>query len=601
MNNQPIFITITFVIIIYIILSVCCFLSMSYIFFNSEKNKATISEAFTQEDQDQDQEQEQEIKPKRRIKTNAIPLVGTIATILGSPQVKYQSESRPSVISSILPVRTNVASPEKVRHPRITPQNKMQNKIQNQNPNQNHNPIEIKHKPKFGSSKIKHHATEAQIDRWSIVQQVNELPYDYENPILPRDKDISRTYGTENDAIKYLTIMASQSNTVVTFKNGNLTPDLKSGLYLIVINNDKMIKLLAHYDTRYNRDEMLNFINKLDTIDPSDTIVIVSGRSAFTNLQDVRDPLYSKFTDALKKINTRSKINKFNPQSNYIFIGNKNNSNIYYERLSNDPAYFPFIEIIKKECRFSSRNDYPPEKYLQFREKTYDINAIMKCSQQANMKGMTKFSLTENTCIPMSDKQWEIDFKNMPSSAECLDDYGTDKSIMGYAVNKIISESDLPNHSVTVYYDGDQRNYMEGYFPNINKKIKLIKVPFNYYVFLIHGISIKQLIGPTIVDFSESKYINTLIVQKDNINNCKLYDDDRNLVLTYSPGRHILYPDLFSRITRVDLGKRIKLLNLYADVAFSDLIQDVNLKRDGQISKIKFTRVIRSIVLVQNN
>lgn len=404
-----------------------------------------------------------------------------------------------------------------------------------------------------------------------------------------------------------LSIMSSNKRAVVVIDKEIIYDDNVDGLLCIVLDrsNSIVLKYKQEFHTGCCRNQILNCMAFLDEINKNDIIIIVSSGDAFKLLSYSTDNTTKLFKERIKGI---SKTNVFREKDNYILVTSKL-GDVYYELISPEPVYYPWVNITKKTCKINPGNIKYPEKYIIFNDKTTMPDTLMKCAIESNMRGYGKFGIQGNYCIPMSDNDYYDKFNFMKDVDNCFYGLGGDNSISGYEIMKHYTNENIVDSRGVVFYElpnFEGRNFVldEGIYESeeFNRKgIQSINIPYSYFVFLVKGNEIIPFYGPIKINLTNFQIknineIDTIIIQKHNDTNamvCAFYKN-KQICMTFGPGIHTIYPKLFFKILQVNMNKANNV-ELYGNFNSTDLIDNYDRVRDGQFIKVKYPRIVRSI------
>jgi len=373
---------------------------------------------------------------------------------------------------------------------------------------------------------------------------------------------------------------------------------------IFTLDNDKIIlNNIKSFDIGCCRNEIIKMNKFIDHIHLNNNIliVIVSKGDAFKLFSNKDDIVAQSGINKLKTLGTTTDI--FRDNDNYIFIISSSN-NLIYETISPEPVYFPYINITSDECYKNPDNILYPNKYVIFDDKSYDIDNLTKCAIEANIRGLNKFSIFNDKCIPMSDNDYYEKLKYMDKSNECINNTGSNTSITTYKFNTLCNNKKFnPNIGVTLFesdhFKGEKIVLTEGVFQYENRiNIKSINIPANYFLFIIDGTDIIPFYGPLKTNVNNIKNYDTLIVQVHRNNNtviCGKYKE-YDICQTIGPGMTTLYPKLFIKILTVNIGSN-KKVSLYSDVNATDLIETFMQNSLNKLMTVKYPRIVRAVVI----
>jgi hypothetical protein len=371
-------------------------------------------------------------------------------------------------------------------------------------------------------------------------------------------------------------------------ENGNmLLQETQYNLAVYVINN----KNLSSVNTFNISDNIQGLI---DSYFIDDNIIII--------LKKISDVPPSSFYDVIKKLG--GKTNVIRKDENYILIINKEQS-VYFELVSSEPIYYPYMIINKVDCRMNPRDILPPKKYLLYKSNYYDD--AERCGHETNL---THFALDINRCTPLTDLEYQS-IQEMPRTGECADGLGQNVSMATYGVSKIYTFKNMNNNNVVTFYEGASGTGKETYFKvgiydenSFNRMpVGSLYVPPDYYLFVLTDKDILPYYGPLLinVDIFKTKYYNRvlgLIVQKYVLGNvvvCGSFNNNQ-ICMTFGKGVTILYPKLFIKISFIKMDEDIETVSLFADISATDLIETfTNGDSVNTYVPVMYPRVVRSI------
>jgi len=442
-----------------------------------------------------------------------------------------------------------------------------------------------------------------------ILQEFNKKSVITQNEIIYPFKpiDIMKEFN------KNLTIMSSNKRANVIIDKKLIVENGNNGLNFVVFartDHEFVLKYIQSFDIGCCRTEMINMVNFIDKIGITDVVIIVSKGNPFVIFSNKYDKTAQLAIKSLKILGAKTEI--FRESDNYLLISSKIRD-IYYENISPESIYFPYIDIVKKECRMNPGNVKYPEKYIIYNDKTYGIDKIMKCAMEANIREYNKFGILNNYCIPMSDAEYDS-FKTMDTSTNCIIEEGGDNYITGYEMDKIYSSDQLfmnKKNGVIFYellnHEGNKFILNEGIYESAEfnrQQINSIYIPYGYFLFIIKGTDKISFYGPLKVNLTNvhKKHFDSfdiIVIQKhfdDNVTICGKYNN-KQLCLTYGKGTNMIYSKLFFKVLYVNLGKTANKLSLYGDIHSTDLIEKFARTPNTLIHKVKFPRIVRSIIV----
>jgi hypothetical protein len=419
-----------------------------------------------------------------------------------------------------------------------------------------------------------------------------------------------------------LAIMSSQKRATVAINGKLILDNDKWGFSIILFNRQLNIKDIRSFDTEHDYEELFRMTLYMKNIPKDYIIIIVSRGRAFRlfRLGDIRTKtLKDQFIKFGSKINQLLR-NYDNEYYQYIFIGSKM-KDIYFEEYSDKTVFFPYLEIYDQECYTNPANIFPPTSYTFFQESVYMDETKRRCALEAIKKGYTKFGLTNNHCIPISDDDYKNKINSMSSDYKCTDGLGSQEGISIYKFKKRMSNDiNLTNIDPNDEYGGifvfDQNNF-KGKKTVINTgidtsleehdilgTIKSIIIPRTYMVYIVDQLAnLFTLTGPnkfTNLQEIESgvRGITELVVTRINNKSVVFCDElgKDSKCLIFNPGKHRLLPFQFLKIKVVRLSPFTKEVTLYDDMAFSSVIQRINADDvDGNVVMVEMPKIIRSV------
>ncbi|QKF94071.1 interleukin-like EMT inducer protein [Fadolivirus algeromassiliense] len=460
----------------------------------------------------------------------------------------------------------------------------------------------------------------------NIANNIKNSPIISNIPVINKIINNTQNYETEiktvinvkyndiiNDFYNILMAMSSKKKAMVIVGDKIILDGGNNGLNFIVFDRgDKLVlKYIQSFDIGCCRNNILSMIQFIENIKQKDIVIITSKGKPFILFSNKNDHTSQLGIKYLKQIGARTEI--FREDDNYILITSRL-GDIYYEDISPESLYFPYINIIKKDCKINPGNIKYPEKYIIFNDKAFDSDKLKKCAMESHIRGYTKFGLYDNYCIPMSDNEYYNSFEIMPDSEKCLMEHGGKNDITGYHIEKIYSYDrliDNRKHGVIFYelhnFEGDNFILNEGVYLNqeINRqRISSVYIPYKYFLFIILDDEIIPFYGPIKVNlknFYKKNFddFDVIIIQKHHENNTVLCAQYKNkkICMTYGKGTHIFYPKMYFRITDINIGDNVNTISLYATTGMTDLIDKFDRKVDGKNVKVKFPRITRSIII----
>lgn len=288
---------------------------------------------------------------------------------------------------------------------------------------------------------------------------------------------------------------------------------------------------------------------------------------------------------------------------NYILITNKNKT-IYFELVSTEPIYYPYMVINKASCIMNPNNIYPPKQYNMFNK--YDV--IESCGHETDL---TNFAITQTQCIPMNSSQY-IDMNRMPRLDECINGYGTNVSVMSYDVDKIYNFKNIEDGRFVTFYSmkngkGNRIFFRQGEYDakDFNRSpIESLYVPKDYYLFLLLENDVIPYYGPILIDvdvFNNRYYkrVVGMVIQKYNEGSiviCGNYNN-REICMVFGKGMTIINPKLYITIKYIKLANVKDSVKLFSDIYGVDLIEEFvgGMSNVGVYLGVKYPRVVRSV------
>lgn len=391
------------------------------------------------------------------------------------------------------------------------------------------------------------------------------------------------------------------------------------------INEEDLLKKLnmvvSHTQIKIiNNDEKVLYSVVDDFILYIPNINLTRNFNVIANIQDLLTPYYNLnyiiiimkrvgrippkiFMDTINTIGGKTTIIREN--ENYILVTNKSKT-IYFELVSVDPIYYPYMVINKANCIMNPNNIYPPKQYNMFNN--YDI--IESCGHETNY---TNFALTQTKCIPMNSTQY-TDMNRMPKLDECINGYGTNVSVMSYDVDKIYNFNNIEDGRFVTFYEksngkGNRIFFREGQYDanEFNRSpIESLYVPKDYYLFLLLEDDVIPYYGPILIDVDvfNNKYYKRVIgmvIQKykeGSIVICGNYNN-RELCMVFGKGMTMLNPKLYITVKYIKLGVVGDSVKLFSDIYGVQLIEEFK-GVDGNLGVylgVKYPRVVRSVMV----
>lgn len=376
-----------------------------------------------------------------------------------------------------------------------------------------------------------------------------------------------------------LNVMVSHSHVIITLDNYVIVDTVSSNLICVILRNG-LILLIAPVDVT-NVDNILNMIKQ------NDTIIIAKMRP--TNF--IVKAILVKFG---------AKIGLLREDDNYLLIRTAF-INPTFEMASKEPIYYPRTTIIKKECRVDPQSILHPKVYTFY--KYYYFDDVDRCSIETLNSNKTRFGLTNGKCVPMSDDEYKNQYVKMPTSSRCVDGNGIDNNMMAYQIA-------IDYNDGIVFYDsinggGNKLLLGEGVYDydEYNKFIiKSIRIPPDYYLFLLLSKDIAPYYGPATVNVTQfettfGNIVKNMIIQKHRVNNVRICGKYNNntICLTFGQGINVLFPGLFLTVTYVLIDNNVDSVTLYGDTAAIDLVTIIRKINGVTKYNVEYPRIIRSV------
>lgn len=291
----------------------------------------------------------------------------------------------------------------------------------------------------------------------------------------------------------------------------------------------------------------------------------------------------------------------FTERSNYILLGSCVRD-IHYEIESEKPVYFPFFTIVEAECRKNPTTIYPLKKNIFFDDVVFEDDRITRCALESIKEGVRSFGLTGNKCVPITEKKWKQVYMGMPVG-RCKLDNKNHEGMRGY---RIRLSSGTSEDGVRIIIKGSHHILGEGYYEEKEIiRVEKMDIPEEYivniYTIKKGGMERKTEthVGPTEILL---KYPRKMMIQKRRRNSTVFCDaDEKGRCYVLNPGRHIIPPFMYIKVTNIELGQGIKKVYLYGDTSFLSII-DVIKEKEGILRRrlIKMTspKVVRSVEII---
>ena len=387
--------------------------------------------------------------------------------------------------------------------------------------------------------------------------------------------------------LKKLNLVVSHSNIMIIENNNVLLCETNYELviYIISAKNGNSINKLNVTDS---------FEQIINQTDINDIVIIMKKLSEIPK---------EHFFNNIRAIG--GKINIIRKNENYILITNKQRT-IYFELASPEPVYYPYIIINKVDCRINPKHILPPKKYILYNNNYYDSDE--RCAHESNL---SHFGLTTTKCTPMTEHEYN-QVQQMPRTDECINNVGTNVSMMTYDISKIYSFINNFNNNYVTFYElpngkGNQTFYKEGIYgyTDFNRtSVNSIYIPADYYLFLIGNLDIIPFYGPLLVNVNEftNKYykrIEGIVIQKykkGNVVVCGMYNK-KQICMTFGKGITVLYPKLFIKILYIKMDGDVENVSLFGDISAINLIDSYKntLENTDKFVKVLYPRIVRSI------
>lgn len=370
--------------------------------------------------------------------------------------------------------------------------------------------------------------------------------------------------------------------------DGNKDND-NTGLYIIVFARDGLLTLrdIKLFNIML-LDENRNMATYIENNITSDDIVIVLSKGY---------PFSKSSNMYIFKI-FGSKIDTFGYYSNYLLIGSKK-CDIFYESISDNPVFFPYIKIKDSLCKFNLTGFFPISNNLFYYEKDDYDEKITRCALESAMRDCNKFAIMDDRCIPLSNDAYSK-VNLLQDSDQCFNGVGNIHTGSVYTFDKITSMNSLmekEKDGVIVYsnknYTGFNTILNEGIYDDISDTIKYdiksIVVPkgycltlvFNIYARYNHALATntsvmsnqfsRTFFGPIKINkFFKIVSVNVKLIKDNSVIFC---NNDSSECFVYDIGKYMLPGYIFIKVSHVTLGPSVKKVNLYSDWNFRYLVQ----------------------------
>ena len=413
------------------------------------------------------------------------------------------------------------------------------------------------------------------------------------------------------DFYENLTVISTKKRTIVIYNEEYLVnifgcdQDCQDIISIVVFSRDIdyiKLKCKGSFNIGCFRNEILKMIKFCEMIKEKDIVIISTKGYPFKIFSNIEDNIGQQGINTIKKLGAQTNI--FRRDDNYLMVVSQL-GDIYYEFISPEPIYFPYVSIIEKKCKINPGNLTHFENYVIFNDKSSGLDKVLKCAVETHIRKLNKFGLYKEYCIPMTDKEYNEKYSIMPNASNCTS-YGgeisgqmdhIEDSVAGYTMNKIYrNEKILDNKDDGVIFfelenfGGRYFILNEGEYNSLDfnrQKIGSIYVPYNFYIFIIYNRKMVPFYGPfkvNLINFNKKYFddIDRIIVQKHfkgNVVLCGEYDN-KKICVTYGKGKHLLYPNFFINYLSANLGDHDSL-ELHGNITNTDLIQRFLKDRDG--------------------
>ena len=406
--------------------------------------------------------------------------------------------------------------------------------------------------------------------------------------------------------IDKITIMSSAKKAIIVIDKNIVLNATDDGLYVVIIRRNYriMIRGIQFFSIRCkcNVSDIINYINKLTNDD--DILIILSKGRAFEYVKKYKlDKLFNSLMDFGTKDLTKE---NFNEYTNFIFIGSRK-GDINYKVVSNNTVFFPHIELNTQECKYNPMSIYAPKNYLFFTELVDNDEFKTRCGMEANIRGLNKFSIVDDKCIPLTETDYETILLSK-NSDQCFNGVGNRFSMNVYkfdkisGLNKVIKTTEKYIDNVIAYEGINQKLLNEGIYTKENNdqilaEITEIYVPNNYFIYITTQKKLMTYQGPIRINNLNNLSIIKLEIRKIKSNSVIFCSSDK-VCYILGPGKYTLSPDLFRIIRFVNVRINVDKVLIYNDLGFKDLVEELI---GSKIHIVKYPRHVRSIEILAKN
>lgn len=421
----------------------------------------------------------------------------------------------------------------------------------------------------------------------------------------PNQSSIKKCLTVENILDKLL-VWSSQSRSIVVFEKRILVNHNRESITAILFDRSpgtltiKGIKTFNTNQSTFEIESMVDFINSADT---NDILVMCSNDGPFT-LFFYNVHLLDRYFKALKPFGMRKK--NLTQHSNYIFVGSKK-GDIYFEKLSDNPISYPEFEINSYSCKTNPADLFPPEDYFVFDERVPQDERVYRCMIETTAHGYNEFGIVDNNCIPINPN---LDTTYLSDDSRCMNGIGTgvSKGFKTYGQAMAIYKIDKNNIQKVRFFndrnfEGEEHSLHQGDFhPEFT--FRSMSVPIDFYLYLVKKNRIIKAyygyvgIKDTTKEFLDFDY--DMISIRKHYPNSVIICDGTNCA-TFGPGRHVISPHLFMRVTEVKMSRFTKKVVLYNDIQLVDLVDRFinTYSATGQLHyQVKVPKYVRGIEIL---
>ncbi len=408
---------------------------------------------------------------------------------------------------------------------------------------------------------------------------------------------------TLNHILNYITIMSSwKQNTIIISEYPVLT---RTDCTINIVVIDTQAPRANFQDaisfkicSRKNIIKMFWYLDNLST----DKLVIISvcGRP-FNSLINLGIPL-EILQSKLKRLGaTRT---DFKHKSNYIFISLEKQA--IFEEISDEPLFYPKIEITYKDCKINPANTFPPQKYLFFNDKVFNDETVLRCATEASARSAQQFGVIDHDCIDLGTKKAIDSVAIMDSSDQCVDGVGNSYYLSVYGFKKLFSTNNTLNTNQGGLYTFYLPNLkipaqfmIPGEYKVEKHSVKSFILAEDHYAYLIDSNKqkiIKYSKGPlienNITDIFDTIYVSKY-TQYDSI-----FCDNNSICFTYARGSYMLPPYFYLKITTVTQADTTESITLFETPNFTDPITSLRKELLTNIYTVEFPKIIRAIKIL---